>query len=496
MADKARALPRFQTMRSPVMYRVARILALISLAVFSCKKKPPTASGLRGELTGEFGVMKAIHNPVIRVCLIPYSDDLVPADPKPTATPAMNLASKVVTDPKVSAEELRTFGQNLKFAYAAWIAPLKEFDSEKQWAADVKILSLADGCKYDAGRWKDSGTIDPIASYNSSDSGRAINKDISDVTVVIYPKATGRANVTLSHEPGLVWMKLSSENDYRIILHEVGHTFGLDDTYEAAAKVKPGQPFSVMNFGSHVGNAQLYPDDIEYIKLAYCSVYFTEPKCLALPDRKGELPSRDIKGQLVFSNGVTLEQREYTYTEKVYSEKTEKFEPTQRKRTCGLIVAMTTFNAEGSGLQQGDCIVGLYGARREYSYVVDQLNESLEHAKESSEMAVLVVTPPDFDKMRTVNLPIVKVSDSVVRPEMPDNGSDKTIKIGSVVVLTRDAPLMDGAASLGIVPKLTHVTVLAVNGAWISVKYYNRDGWIQQSGVKLFDSTQPVQFPE
>jgi hypothetical protein len=69
-------------------------------------------------------------------------------------------------------------------------------------------------------------------------------------------------------------------DDPHVILHEIGHHFGLDDTYDGAGGCLPGQPDSVMCEMSR--STTLMDDDVAGVQAAFCRRYpddCKQPQC-------------------------------------------------------------------------------------------------------------------------------------------------------------------------------------------------------------------------
>jgi hypothetical protein len=139
-----------------------------------------------------------------------------------------------------------------------WIDALRPIASVPL-ATRVGIKGSRDGCR--------------LATPTLGDSG-SLNAGLADATLVFDPM-TLTSHASLLPAPAHPVVILGSRGGERqpelVLLHELGHAFGLRDAYrytpEGASRPQFGQPLSVMSTAAF---AELQPDDVHGVQYEYC----------------------------------------------------------------------------------------------------------------------------------------------------------------------------------------------------------------------------------
>ena len=214
---------------SRVFFEVIFLLAG-SFPCNSCRTRQEVSSAPKYDLIDNRGLMGAVLEPTIRICVLMQ-------EPASSAKPPIN-----------ETQYLESRKADIKNAILAWIAPLHDFVQGAAVSPSIEFLGRDDGCKENPSR-------------------------LADALFVFEPETIDRPYVI--PEASFIKARIFNDHSYETILHEIGHVFGLNDTYDenAAFTCKWGQPRSVMCPVSGTPPSALFPDDIAGIQMAFCSIH-------------------------------------------------------------------------------------------------------------------------------------------------------------------------------------------------------------------------------
>lgn len=198
------------------------------------------------------GLMPKMSSKVLRVCLL-VSDD---------------------SSTSVKGMDQTEWSRWIVSAIRKWQAPIKDLTG-KAIENELKFLVAKDGCSRDV----------------------ASNSNISDLTVSVEKKLE-RSYYNL----GGIHLGLSDlPNVEAILLHEMGHAFGLADAYKERGGCKLGLPPSVMCMSPRVYE-DLQSDDIAGVQRSYCDTFSQEFHELCAGIRlEGPVKAKSAQGSPLFN---------------------------------------------------------------------------------------------------------------------------------------------------------------------------------------------------
>lgn len=263
----------------------------ILLAIFgtSCKEnsEPSTTKATFDLNDDPYGILaEHIFRDSFKVCI--FEDRIVQNKVEAEGTGSSgqdHLPSKIYT--------IETLKKELPQAVLAWVQPLRSIADQVPLMSKVEIVEQ--GC---------SGNIDE----NNKISHQSIKITKMDGTVAGTYHHGARNLGHIQLDPYFA--------DYTVLLHEIGHAFGLADTYDSDG-CKFGQPNAVM-CGRRAKHVQLLPDDINGVKHNFCKFHetrFSSCKQILATTSPGPVPNLDSAGKPLFSLGLQVESFSQVYTE-------------------------------------------------------------------------------------------------------------------------------------------------------------------------------------
>ena len=179
-------------------------------------------------------------------------------------------------------------------ALLAWVEPLRTLAGPTPLIKNVEIVEQ--GC-----------TRSPVENLKLSQLTAVLTKITNDNAAAVYHpgnRAVGHIEFDRYY------------SGYSTILHELGHAFGLGDTYDSSG-CKFGQPNSIM-CGSKREFPELQSDDINGVKFVFCRFHksrFSACEAILATSRPGPVPQIGTNGKPVIDLGLKVESFSQKYTE-------------------------------------------------------------------------------------------------------------------------------------------------------------------------------------
>jgi hypothetical protein len=232
------------------------------------------------------------------------------------------------TQNRTNQDVLDRIADQLRVGFETWLTPLRPLSTKISLQGNrLRFLGAADGCE-----------------WTKPNTKRA------SLTVLFNP-GLGRARARLLDQS----IELFRHDSAGIVLHELGHAFGLADTYPneddtpSNVACRSGQPRSVMCPHPYIAGDEpeaLREDDVQGIKASWCRTF---PKgntaaCATLRP-EGPRPALNPDGSPVFSLGVTVRNATWINT-------------IGEKEACAQLATVTPNSAaDRAGLKAGMYVV-------------------------------------------------------------------------------------------------------------------------------------------
>jgi hypothetical protein len=358
--------------------------------------------------------------------------------------------------PATPVVDLQRIKGDLVSAYNIWFAALREFTG-KQVGPKLSFLGSKDGCKH-----RISGSYIPSVTTGN------LNSEISDLTVSVVQESKA---AIVTHRAGQLEMMLAKSHDHRFILHEVGHTLGLGDLYN---KNGP-RNVSVMNSINQT-NGNLYPDDIDALKYAYCRLHREKSESVCNPLNpnyvEGKFPSFNKQKQQLFESGLELvnEAMDVTFS---------KGNTPEAKVFAKVTKVATGSPAASAGLRVGD-LLHVWGEEDPAKHI----RQMELYVKDQNPVLTLERFNPGTKKFAEIALNLSPKGEPLYDKAKPSTAHLEKIMEGSVVIGQKSFALDDSEDSR-VIPEGTYLTVNELAGDKISVTYYSTTIWVPIRDVIL-----------
>lgn len=266
-------------------------------------------------------------------------------------------------------------------------------------------------------------------------------------------------------------------NSFDIVLHELGHTLGLEDI-DFGADI-PSDKIALMRSDGNLKRAgELFPDDLLGVHYAYCRLYlktdFNRCRWLDPKEIEGSYPNFNATMQPLYSLGqVKLENR--------------KVDAPGWAEYCAEVQGLN----EGSslakaGIKNGDCLY--LNLRASVGNVAENINDQILFSKGPS--TTLSFLRREGSEKWKGGLPKVQVELSVTGIPLYARDNKSGAKTSDlhysfpIVQTIDDVRIQGDKAQEEIIPKGTYLTALKEDSARVFTKYFRVFGWIDRKSVK------------
>ncbi|MCX6118509.1 MAG: hypothetical protein NT027_13285 [Proteobacteria bacterium] len=468
------------------------IAVAIASSLTSCKRRQLSKekSDL-WEVPSLFGLMHVIHQEVVRVCILKVErNDFgekvtsgATAKVAPVQSRAIVERKKTIELPKYTTQTMSDIKTSLESAIRKWIAPVAEF-SGKSVIRKIDFLDESNGCvtKTEINANQKIADLSVIVDPAVGVKNNLVNDDIIGAAAWVNP-----------HLPGKVWMYLGVNVKFGIVLHEMGHVLGLDDSYNKRSS--DNNPASVMHYGPTYGNDELFPTDVEGIQFAFCRIHAkaNAQACSKLKSKDvgGNYPEVNAKGENVYQLkdiGIIFEEAMTSKQKDVYSLRDMNKYPRILEEIFVRVGAIdegikTKLSPQ---VELGDQLVSVNGTLINR---LKDIDEPLSYTKGG------VVKLRFYRAGNEGDIDVKLLLQSSDSSQSSNNSKD--ILIGTVVEALEDTDIRVQANTLGKVPTSAWLVVKAISDdkRYFWVTYRGTTGWITAKSV-VKKSVQKIEFTQ